>query len=110
MLYDGYEIHTGFLSGNLFPSHPPEDRPVDEDESARRYAEMCKLALREAFPGAEIHARYQLHTSGALPLPLRTYVLTPDGERYEPGDGGPADEVEDICQRVWESWEWVVYT
>lgn len=111
--YDGWTISTGFLAGNLFVDSGDDQGVYDVDASASKYAEMCREALEREFPGAEISVPYEVNAQGAIPLPLQTYVSTPDGEDYRPGDYGEggrvADRVEDICERVWSSWDWVVY-
>jgi len=111
--YDGWRIRTGFLAGNLFTESGDDRGTYDEDESARRYARMCREALETEFPGAEVEVLYELRASGATPIPLQTYVTDPDGVGYLPGDYGEggriADRVDEVCGQVWESWEWVVY-
>mgnify|MGYP001291922957 CR=1 FL=1 len=111
--YGGWKISTGFLAGNLFAESGDDRGTYDEDESARRYAQMCREALEKAFPGAEVEVPYQLRTSGATPIPLQTRVTDPEGVDYRPGDYGRggriAGRVEEVCGQVWESWEWVVY-
>ena len=111
--YDGWTIHTGFLGGNLFAEDGDDRGTYDIGASAARYAEMCLEALEKEFPGADIHIHYEVMASGAIPAPMRTYVRTPDGMYYYPGDdceaGVIASRVHNICGEVWESWEWVVY-
>lgn len=106
-----WRINTGFLGGNLFSEEP--DHLVDESASCARYKEMLHEALELEFPGAEITVHYEVMASGALPLPLQTYVITPDGDEYRPGefgDGGRvAEQVDDVAGHLWEAWEWVVY-
>ena len=111
--YEGWTIRTGFLAGNLFTESGDDRGTYDVDASAARYAEMCREALEREFPGAEVSVDYQLNAQGATPIPLQTRVIDPDGGDYQPGDYGDggriAEHVEEICGRVWESWEWVVY-
>jgi len=111
--YEGWTIRTGFLAGNLFNDSGDYGGTYDMDASAARYAEMCREALEREFPGAEVSVDYQLNAQGATPIPLQTRVIDPDGGDYQPGDYGDggriAEHVEEICGRVWESWEWVVY-
>src|SRR5690606_35062618 len=108
--FEGWSISTGFLAGNLFAESGDDGGTYDVDASAREYARMCQEALEKAYPGAEIEVDYQLNASGATPAPLQTSVTTPDGGDYRPGDYGEggriADHVEELCGRVWESWEW----
>lgn len=112
-VYDGWTIRTGFLAGNLFAESGDDRGTYDVDASAAKYAGMCREALEREFPGAEISVPYEVNAQGSTPIPLQTYVINPDGEGYRPGDYGDggrvADSVEDICERVWQSWEWVVY-
>lgn len=112
-VYDGWTINTGFLGGNLFVEDGDDRGTYDIGASAARYAEMCREALEREFPGADIRIQYEVMASGAIPLPMRTYVRTPDGMEYYPGDhdeaGAIAERVDNICGEVWESWEWVVY-
>lgn len=109
--YDGWVINTGFLGGNIFSEY--DERPVDVAASCARYKDMLHEALEKEFPGADIRVHYEVMASGATPLPMRTYVRTPDGLEYYPGDhdeaGAIAERVDNICGEVWESWEWVVY-
>lgn len=111
--YDGWSISTGFLAGNLFVDDGDDQGVYDVDASAAKYAEMCREALEREFPGAEISVPYEVNAQGAIPLPLQTVVTDPDGVDYQPGDYGAggriADSVEDICERVWQSWGWIVY-
>lgn len=111
--FEGWSISTGFLAGNLFAESGDDRGTYDVDASAAKYAEMCREELEKEFPGAEVSIPYEVNAQGATPLPLQTYVSTPDGEDYRPGDYGEggriADRVEDICDRIWQSWEWVVY-
>lgn len=111
--FEGYAISTGFLAGNLFGDMTWAEKPVDEDESAHKYAEMIEDALKRSFPGATVEVQYQLNASGALPVTLETSVTTPDGGIYRAGDFGEAameaERVDTICGEVWEAWDWVVY-
>ena len=65
--------------------------------------------LEAEYPGATIEIDLQERTSGAGG---GVVVTTPDGGDYRPGDygegGSLADEVHELTNRVWESWEWVV--
>lgn len=111
--YDGWSISTGFLSGNIFTEFGDAHGAYDVDASAAKYVDMCRKALEREFPGAEISISYEVNAQGATPLPLQTYVTDPEGVDYQPGDYGDggriADQVEDVCERVWQSWGWIVY-
>lgn len=111
--YDGWSISTGFLAGNLFADDGDDQGVYDVEASAAKYAEMCREALEREFPGAEVSVPYEVNAQGVIPLPLQTVVTDPDGGDYQPGDYGAggriADQVEEICDQVWQSWEWVVY-
>lgn len=111
--HDGYRIHTGFLAGNLFSDAGDDGGTYDETASAHRYAEMLQAKLEAAYPGAAVEVEYALDTSGALTWQYQTWVGTPDGHSYEPGTLNGASmlaaRVQDLCQALWEGWEWVVY-
>ena len=106
--YEGYTIETGFLVGNLFEDFGDEFGgdigTYDVSASAERYAEMCQEALEKEFPGAEVTIRFE-YAMGATPIPLQTKVVDPNGFWRQ----NIAASVVRICERIWESWDWVVY-
>ena len=110
--YEGYTIETGFLVGNLFEDFGDEfggdigndTGAYDVSASAERYAEMCQEALEKEFPGAEVTIRFE-YAIGATPIPLQTRVADPNGFWRQ----NIAVSVVWICERIWESWDWVVY-
>src|SRR5690606_17626191 len=77
--YTGWTIRTGFLGGNLFGDTSGEERPIDYEESVRRYGEMLQEALEQEFPGARIIVRWEIHVSGATPYNLQTRAFDPEG-------------------------------
>lgn len=110
--YEGYAIETGFLVGNLFEEFGDDTGTYDVSASAERYAEMCQEALEKEFPGAEVTIRFE-YAIGASPI--QTRVVDPNGGFWKRsslfrGEGGKiANCVETICERIWKSWEWIVY-
>lgn len=111
--YDGWSISTGSPIVSLFTGFGDAHGAYDVDASAVKYAEMCRKALEKEFPGAKISVPYEVNAQGVVSLPLQTVVTDPDGGDYQPGDYGEggriADQVEDVCERVWQSWGWIVY-
>lgn len=108
--YTGWEIHTGFLGGNLLAADDAEE--YDTAASCQAYSAALTAALQEAYPGATVRVDYQADASGAVPATLETTVTTPDGDTYRPGDPGNggriADDVEQIGGEVWERYDWPV--
>jgi len=110
--YEGYTIETGFLVGNLFGEFGDDFGDdfggdigtYDVIASAERYAEMCQEALEKEFPGAKVTIRFE-YAMGATPIPLQTRVADPNGFWRQ----NVAASVARICERIWESWDWVVY-
>jgi len=107
-LFAGYEIVTGWLTGNLlldFRDWWNDDDSVDVGATEAAYESMVEVALLEAFPGAEIKIRTQ-DGSGSTPIPFHTVV-------YPPDDAMPSDElaerVDRIVEGVFESFRWIVW-
>ena len=100
-LFAGYEIVTGWLTGNLLN----DDDSVDVGATEAAYESMVESALLQAFPGAEIKIRTQ-DGSGSTPIPFHTVV-------YPPDDAMPSDElaerVDRIVEGVFESFRWIVW-
>lgn len=108
-----YEIHYEILGGNILTDSGDDNGTYDEEASIAKYAEMCEVALRETLPGAEVHVSYEVNVSGGSGSGLYVIDTNDDHMRYTPGDTGDggrlADEANDVTDRVWESWDWLVY-
>jgi len=103
--YDGWQIGTGFLEGNLFGGH---EEGIDEAASAARYAELLTAALREAYPGADITVPRE-GGSGVEGFGLRTYAYSPqNGDERDPREELIEVAIDDIVAAVYEGFEWVV--
>lgn len=102
MKFKDWKITTGVLAGNLFGAADG----IDEEASARRYVELCREALEEEFPGAEIRVDCQLHAEGSLPLNLRTQVEAPN--LTGPEMDGYIMQVDGACSRVFEEGDWMI--
>lgn len=71
--FAGWEITTGFLTGNLLGS---ETDGIDINASVRLYQQRLTEAVEEAFPGATVRVDYQ-DAEGVLPFSLQTKVYPP---------------------------------
>lgn len=96
------DIHTGFLQGNLFDGWDQSDIDgLDANASAARYAEMCRAAIEQSYPGATVTVEWQADAGGSVPYPLRTRVDGDDGHDDVPF-------VDEICSRVFSGFGWLV--
>lgn len=103
--YTGWEITTGFLSGNLFGS---DTDGIDVDASVRAYQQRLQEAITEAFPGAIVRVDYQ-DGEGVLPSSLKTRIYSTDNA-YQDDLSEEIGLVEDIRNQVWDYTEgWLVY-
>lgn len=103
--YSGWEITTGFLTGNLFGS---ETDGIDIDASVKLYRQRLQEAIEEAFPGATVQVDYQ-DAEGVLPSSLQTRIYPPM-PAYQDDLREETSLVEDIRNQVWDYAEgWVVY-
>jgi len=103
--YEGWVIRHHFLGGNLFGGEGEEG--IDREGSVRRYAELCREALVENYPGADIQVTYDspnVQGSGG-----RTEVV-PAGEDPESFQQAEAekDGLDAILSRVFEDGNWYV--
>lgn len=110
--YAQYEIEYHIPGGNVFAGEGDDGGTYDVESSVPKLADMTADALRAAFPGATVNVTYELNVSGGDGRNLFVTDTT-DDMRYEPGHGSDgerlADEALDVTNRVWESWDWVVY-
>jgi hypothetical protein len=90
-------IHMTVLTGNLIGSAAG----IDEDASARRYVELLRARLRQAYPDAETDIRLEF-AAGAAP-PTRVIV---DHEE----DTAAAGEADALAAALRASGEWAVST
>lgn len=98
-------IFYGFLGGNLLSG----SEVYDERESAIKYAESVRVALTQAYPGAEIEVDFQLGAEGCTPATLQPRVTLSNGDVLGHSDRGEIEDVELIASRVWEQCEgWLV--
>jgi hypothetical protein len=104
--YEGYKIYMTVFGGNLLLAITES---INERESISRYAELCRQAIEQEYPGAAVEVDYEVNVSGEPP---RTQVVAPDGDVGFPGDfselGSIADDAERICDTVYEAMEWLV--
>ena len=87
-------IRTGFLTGNF-------DDPIDADATAAAW----RLALENAFPGAEIEVDYE-NAQGSKPSGPKTLVEFDNGETEHESDGlhGCCEEIACILEKVDPVW------
>lgn len=104
--YEGYFIGYRILSGNLLPQAGDDEGLYDETESARKYAQMARERLEKEFPGAAIEVDLQANASGGDGDDV--YVETPEDDWREAES--VAETVRQVTGKLWESWEWVVYS
>jgi len=88
-------IHITVLSGNLIGTVAG----VDEDASARRYVELLRARLRQAYPDAETDIRLAFAT-GVMP-PTRVIVGHEE-------DVDAAGEVDALAEALRASGAWAV--
>jgi hypothetical protein len=83
------------LTGNLIGTKAG----IDEDASARRYVELLRARLRQAYPDAETDIRLAFATGVAPP----TRVIVDHEE-----DAEAAEEVDALAAELRASGEWAV--
>jgi hypothetical protein len=88
-------IHMTVLTGNLIGTMAG----IDEDVSARRYVELLRARLRQAYPDAETDIRLAFATGVAPP----TRVIVGHEE-----DAAAAGEVDALAEALRASGEWAV--
>ena len=88
-------IHMTILTGNLIGAMAG----IDEDASARRYVELLRARLRQAYPDAEMDIRLAFATGDAPP----TRVIVGHA-----GDVDAAREVDALAAELRASGEWTV--
>ena len=88
-------IHMTVLTGNLIGTAAG----IDEDASARRYVELLRARLRQAYPNAETDIRLAFATGVAPP----TVVIVGHEENAE-----AAREVDALAAALRASGEWGV--
>ena len=88
-------IHMTVLTGNLIGTMAG----IDEDASARRYVELLRARLRQAYPDAETDIRLAFATGDAPP----TRVIVGHEEDVE-----AAREVDALAAALRASGEWTV--
>jgi hypothetical protein len=89
-------IHMTVFSGNLISAMTD----IDEDASARRYVEMLRARLRQAYPDAEADIRLAF-AAGVTP-PTRVIV---DHEE----DADAARDVDALAEALRASGKWAVF-
>ena len=89
-------IHMTVFSGNLIGSAAG----IDEDASARRYVELLRARLRQAYPDAEIDIRLAFAT-GVAPA---TRVIVGHEE-----DAEAARDIDALAAELRASGEWAVF-
>ena len=89
------QIHMTVLTGNLIG----RTAGIDEDASARRYVELLRARLRQAYPDAETDIRLAFATGDAPP----TRVIVGHA-----GDVDAAREVDALAAELRASGEWTV--
>tara|TARA_R100000808_G_scaffold14565_1_gene34313 strand:- start:271 stop:720 length:450 start_codon:yes stop_codon:yes gene_type:complete len=92
---DNLKIFTGFLTGNLCSDREPTPEEIND------YAERCSIAIRYAFPGAEVSTTWQ-DGAGSEPIALQTRVESdaPDETKLE----AATEFIDQICEEVWLLW------
>jgi hypothetical protein len=88
-------IHMTVLTGNLVGNAAG----IDEDASARRYLELLRTQLRQAYPDAETDIR--LEFAAGVPPPTRVII---DHEE----NTAAAGEVDTLAEALRASGEWAV--
>jgi hypothetical protein len=91
----GRYIHMTVLTGNLIGTMAG----IDEEASARRYVELLRARLRQAYPDAETDIRLAFATGAAAP----TRVIVGHEEDVE-----AAKEVDALAAELRSSGEWPV--
>lgn len=97
-------IRYGFSAADLLagwenPTH------YDIEKSVNNYADLCREALKEQYPNAEIDIEivHAIDTSGVLSSLMETQVLIDDQvDPYE------IDVVEHLCGKIHEEYKWLV--
>lgn len=102
------KITTGFYTADLFDgwaSYAIEF--YDEANSAEKYANLCKAAIKKDYPEAQVEVLYQSGATGDLPYDLKTRVNGIDVAGS--GDAAlDAERVDDIVSNVYAQYEWCV--
>jgi hypothetical protein len=88
-------VHMTVLTGNLIGTMAG----IDEDASARRYVELLRARLRQAYPDAETDIRLAFATGVAPP----TRVILGHEE-----DVDAAGEIDALAEALRASGEWAV--
>lgn len=91
--WDGWQIETGFLEGNL----------GDLSEYSWRYHEILREQLAAAFPGADIETTSQAG-EGCLPYDCTTKAWGPDGnEIFQCDPDRVLSRIDTIQDKAWET-------
>jgi len=98
------KIITGFLTGNLLN----DTTNIDIDASAKRYAELLHDAIASEFPQADIIIRWQ-SGEGSIPYDLQTAIYFSPDCCYDDAVENITEHVNWIADKVWQSFEWIIY-
>ena len=89
----GMRINVEFSDSGLWGSTDPDAEGYDAKASADKFAELVTVQLEQEYPGAEISVENTIN------------------DRHMVDDQEDCDEAEDlgeIINQVWESWNWMV--
>lgn len=98
-------VRFGFSADNLYSVIKPNRHK--ETESIDKYARLCEKAIRDKYPNADVEVIWDGMAEGVLPSSIETLVYVADGfEDRE--DDTEAAIVDELCQRVYHQFDWLV--
>ena len=99
--YNGWNINTGFLDGNIVPN---DGFHYDKDALGRHYAQELETRVTAAFPGADVTVRHQ-PDEGCIPFDCQTRAIPQDEGDYD-GAVNAESVIDNIHSAIYEAIVW----